>query len=48
MSRIHGNGIQAIPIHLSFQPYFFNEGTVFFSHNKSANNIFQLVFSAKQ
>jgi hypothetical protein len=33
---------------LSSQPYFFSEGTVFFSRNKSANNTFQLVFSAKR
>jgi hypothetical protein len=36
------------PVRLSFQPYFFSEGTVFFSHNKSANSTFQLVFSAKR
>jgi hypothetical protein len=24
----------------TYQPYFFSEGTIFFSHNESANNIF--------
>jgi hypothetical protein len=33
---------------LTYELYFFSEGTVFFSHNKSANNTFQLVFSAKR
>jgi hypothetical protein len=32
---------------LSFEPYFFSEETMLFSHNKSANNTFHLVFSAK-
>jgi hypothetical protein len=27
------------PVRLAYQPYFFSEGTVFFSHGKSANNI---------
>jgi hypothetical protein len=36
------------PVRLSFQLYFFSEGTVFFSHNKSASSTFQLVFSAKR
>jgi hypothetical protein len=37
------------PIHLSFhQLYFFSKIIIFFSYNKSANNIFQLIFSAKR
>jgi hypothetical protein len=36
------------PVRLTYQPYFFSEGTVFFSHNKSANNTFQPGFSAKR
>jgi hypothetical protein len=34
------------PVCLS--PYFFNQRTVFFSHNKSANSTFSHVFSAKR
>jgi hypothetical protein len=34
------------PVRLSYQPYFFSDGTVFFSHNKSLNSTFQLIFSA--
>jgi hypothetical protein len=33
---------------LSYESYFFNEGTLFFSHNKSTNSTFQLVFSTKR
>jgi hypothetical protein len=33
------------PVRLAYQPYFFNEGTVFSSHNKSANSTFQPGFS---
>jgi hypothetical protein len=36
------------PVRLSFQPYFFSEGTMFFSYNKSTNNTFQFVFLAKR
>jgi hypothetical protein len=41
-------GGEVIHVRLSFQPYFFSEETVFFSRYQSANNIFQLVFSAKR
>ena len=36
------------PVRLAYQPYFFNEVTVFSSHNKSANNTFSHGFSAKR
>jgi hypothetical protein len=36
------------PVHLSCEPYYFSERTVFFSHNKSANSIFSHDFSAKR
>jgi hypothetical protein len=36
------------PVRLAYQPYFFSEGTVFSSHNKSANGTFQPGFSAKR
>jgi hypothetical protein len=36
------------PVRLAYQPYFFSEGIIFFSHNKSANNIFQPDFSVKR
>jgi len=28
------------PVRLAYKPYFFSQRTIFFSHNKSANNIF--------
>jgi len=36
------------PIRLSYEPYFFSERTVFFSHNKSENNTFQHGLSTKR
>jgi len=36
------------PVRLSYEPYYFSERTVFFSHNKSANSTFSHGFSAKQ
>ena len=33
---------------LSYEPYYFSERTVFFSHNKSANSTFSHDFSAKR
>jgi len=35
-------------VHLTYQPYFFSEETMFFSHNKLANSTFQCDFSAKR
>ena len=35
------------PVRLSYEPYYFSERTVFFSHNKSANSTFSHGFSAK-
>jgi hypothetical protein len=35
------------PVRLSYKPYFFNQRTIFFSHNKSANNTFSHDFSTK-
>jgi hypothetical protein len=34
------------PVRLAYQSYFFSKGTVFFSHNKSANSTFQLFSKA--
>jgi hypothetical protein len=34
------------PVRLSFQSLISSQPTVFFSHNKSANNIFSRLFSA--
>jgi len=36
------------PARLSYEPYYFSERTIFFSHNKSANSTFSHGFSAKQ
>jgi hypothetical protein len=36
------------PVRLSYKPYFFNERTLFFSHNKSANNTCSHGLSAKR
>jgi hypothetical protein len=33
---------------LTFEPFIFSQPTVFFSHNKSANNIFSRLFSVKR
>jgi hypothetical protein len=35
-------------VRLTYQPYFFNEGTIFLSHNKSTNSTFSHGFSAKR
>jgi hypothetical protein len=34
-------------VRLSFQPFIFSQPAVFFSHNKSANSIFNHLFSAQ-
>jgi hypothetical protein len=36
------------PVRLSFQPLIFSQPEVFFSHNKSVNNTFNRLFSAKR
>ena len=36
------------PARLAYKPYFFSQLTVFFSHNKSANNTFSHGLSAKR
>ena len=36
------------PCSLGYKPYCFSEGTVFFSHNKSANSTFSHGFSSEQ
>jgi hypothetical protein len=37
-----------IHVRLSYELYFFNQRTVFFSHNESANSTFNHVFSAQR
>ena len=41
-------GSVGIPIHLSYETYFFSERILFFSHNKSANSTFSHGLSAKR
>ena len=36
------------PVRLAYKPYFFRQRTLFFSHNKSANNTFSHGLSAKR
>jgi len=36
------------PVRLAYNPYFFSQRTVFFSHNKSANGTFSHGLSAKR
>ena len=36
------------PVRLSYKPYFFSQRTIFFSHNKSANNTFSHGLSVKR
>ena len=38
------NESQLGPVCLSYGPYYFSEGTIFFSHNKSANSTFNHSF----
>ena len=35
-------------VRLVYKSYFFNQGTIFFSHNKSTNNTFSYDLSAKR
>ena len=35
------------PVRLAYKPYFFNQRTIFFSHNKSTNSIFSHGLSVK-
>jgi hypothetical protein len=48
MEECHGDEENIGPIRLSYKPYFFSERTVFFSHNKSANNTSNHGLSAKR
>jgi len=41
-------GKDSDPIHLSYEPYYFSERIVSFSHNESANSTFSHGFSVKQ
>jgi hypothetical protein len=42
------SGMLLEPVRFAYQPYFFSERTIFFSHNKLANNTFQLVFQQSE
>ena len=45
---LHWRAPRLGPVRLSYESYYFSERTVFFSHDKSANNTFRHGFSAKR